>query len=92
MSQSQNYQGGCFCGAVEFSLIGTPAAMAYCHCGSCRQWSAGPVNAFTLWSPDSFKTPRAQRTSRHMTKPPPLKTKLEQVIANGARPVVAMFI
>lgn len=23
--------------------------MGYCHCESCRQWSAGPVNAFTLW-------------------------------------------
>lgn len=55
MSQSQSYQGGCFCGAVEFSLSGTPAAMAYCHCGSCRQWSAGPVTAFTLWPPESFK-------------------------------------
>lgn len=55
MSQSQSYHGGCFCGAVEFSLSGTPAVMAYCHCGSCRQWSAGPVNAFTMWPPDCFK-------------------------------------
>ena len=22
--------------------------MGYCHCASCRHWSAGPVNAFTL--------------------------------------------
>ena len=55
MSQSDNYKGRCFCGAVEFSLTGAPEIMAYCHCGSCRQWSAGPVNAFTLWQPDSFK-------------------------------------
>ena len=27
--------------------------MGYCHCSSCRSWSAGPVNAFTLWKPDS---------------------------------------
>ena len=27
----------------------------YCHCTSCRQWSAGPVNAFTLWKPDAVK-------------------------------------
>jgi hypothetical protein len=26
--------------------------MGYCHCASCRAWSAGPVNAFTLWKPD----------------------------------------
>ena len=25
-----------------------PKAMGYCHCSSCRSWSAAPVNAFTL--------------------------------------------
>ncbi len=25
--------------------------MGYCHCTSCRTWSASPVNAFTLWDP-----------------------------------------
>ena len=29
--------------------------MGYCHCSSCRKWSASPVNAFTLWKPDSVK-------------------------------------
>ncbi|HET9817969.1 MAG TPA: GFA family protein [Rhodanobacteraceae bacterium] len=42
----------CFCGAVEVSLTGAPEAMGYCHCESCRRWSAGPVNAFSLW-PDA---------------------------------------
>jgi len=27
--------------------------MGYCHCEACRSWSAGPVNAFSLWKPDS---------------------------------------
>ena len=52
------YPGECFCGAVQFEVSGTPAAMGYCHCESCRHWSAGPVNAFTLWSPDSLKITR----------------------------------
>ena len=52
---SSQYKGRCFCGDVKFTLTGEPAAMAYCHCDSCRHWSAGPVNAFTLWPPDSFK-------------------------------------
>ena len=43
----------CFCGAVELSLSGAPAAMGYCHCESCRHWSAGPVNAFSLWPADA---------------------------------------
>jgi hypothetical protein len=29
--------------------------MGYCHCESCRSWSAAPVNAFTLWKPDALK-------------------------------------
>lgn len=48
----QGYKGQCFCGSVAFELRGNPEAMGYCHCDSCRRWSAGPVNAFTLWSPD----------------------------------------
>ena len=49
------YKGSCFCGAVQFTVTGEPAAMGYCHCESCRTWSAGPVNAFTLWKPEQLK-------------------------------------
>lgn len=49
------FKGECFCGAVQFRTRGQPAAMGYCHCASCRQWSAGPVNAFTLWVPDAVE-------------------------------------
>lgn len=52
---SATYQGSCFCGAVQFTVTGEPAAMGYCHCDSCRHWSAGPVNAFTLWNPSAVK-------------------------------------
>jgi len=46
------YTGTCFCGAVEVQAEGDPAGMGYCHCRSCRSWSGGPVNAFTLWPPE----------------------------------------
>jgi hypothetical protein len=49
------YKARCFCGAVEFTVTGEPAVMGYCHCDSCRHWSAGPVNAFTLWDPAAVK-------------------------------------
>ena len=52
---ADKYRGTCFCGAVEIEETGEPAAMGYCHCRSCRHWSAGPVNAFTLWPPESVK-------------------------------------
>lgn len=45
----------CFCGAVKIEVTGEPAGMGYCHCSSCREWSAGPVNAFTLWEPQNVK-------------------------------------
>lgn len=56
--ESGKYEGACFCGAVQFEITGAPAAMGYCHCESCRQWSAGPVNAFTLWGPGAVKVTR----------------------------------
>ncbi|WP_423415037.1 GFA family protein [Hyphomicrobium sp. B1] len=49
------YKGECFCGAVKVEATGAPDAMGYCHCNSCRAWSAGPVNAFTLWKPDAVQ-------------------------------------
>lgn len=51
MSKEHKYQGSCFCGDVKFTVSGKPEAMAYCHCESCRKWSASPVSAFTLWKP-----------------------------------------
>ena len=47
------HTGKCFCGAVELEVAGEPAAMGYCHCNSCRSWSGGPVNAFSLWKPEA---------------------------------------
>jgi hypothetical protein len=54
------YNGSCFCGAVEVTVTGVPAGMGYCHCASCREWSAGPVNAFTLWKPEQVKITKGE--------------------------------
>ena len=50
--------GQCFCGSVTLEVTGEPQVMGYCHCASCRSWSAGPVNAFTLWSPEAVRITR----------------------------------
>jgi hypothetical protein len=52
---SDLHKGQCFCGAVELEASGSPEAMGYCHCASCRSWSAAPLNAFTLWKSDAVK-------------------------------------
>jgi hypothetical protein len=49
------YKGTCFCGAVQLSATGNPEGMGFCHCASCRSWAAAPVNAFTLWKPESVE-------------------------------------
>ena len=58
MEQARTYEGSCFCGAVQFTVSGEPAVMGYCHCDSCRHWSAGPVNAFSLWKPNAVRVTR----------------------------------
>jgi hypothetical protein len=57
---AKELRGTCFCGAVEVSVKGEPKAMGYCHCESCRQWSAGPVNAFSLWDPSAVSITRGE--------------------------------
>ena len=68
-----SYRGTCFCGAVEIAVTGQPNAMGYCHCRSCRSWSGGPVNAFSLWPPEAVTVTKVNSTS-HLsqdgTEPP----------------------
>jgi hypothetical protein len=62
--------GTCFCGAVAVEVTGAPEAMGYCHCRSCRSWSAGPVNAFTLWKPENVKVTQGQEHVARFEKTP----------------------
>ena len=75
MSTERQYRGRCFCGAVEVQVVGKPAVQGYCHCTSCREWSASPVNAFTLWAPSAVAVTRGvdqvgsyQKTERSIRK------------------------
>lgn len=68
--QDKVHSGSCFCGTVRFSVSGEPAAAGYCHCDSCRGWSAAPVNAFTLWKPDSVKVTHGADRLRGFSKTP----------------------
>ena len=57
---SDNCKGVCFCGEVELEVTGTPVVTGYCHCEDCRAWSAAPVNAFSLWAPDSVRITKGE--------------------------------
>jgi hypothetical protein len=70
MSDQKTYKGSCFCGAVEFEASGKPEAMGYCHCESCRHWSAGPVNAFSLWKPQALNVTKGAENIGTYNKTP----------------------
>ena len=55
-----SYKGQCFCGAVEIIVTGEAVGAGYCHCASCRSWSAGPLNAFTLWKPEAVEITKGE--------------------------------
>src|SRR5262249_54376312 len=55
------YLGKCFCGAVEIAVTGEPVGMGYCHCSSCRSWSASPVNGFTLWPREAVTVTKGEK-------------------------------
>ena len=44
--------------------------MGYCHCRSCRSWSGGPINAFTLWKPGAVKVTRGAEHIKTYQKTP----------------------
>ena len=77
------HKGECFCGAVHVEVLGEPEAMGYCHCQSCRSWSAAPVNAFTLGNP----TPCGLLRVRNML---PRSKRPNSVNGNTARNAVAI--
>ncbi len=64
MNLDTTYAGRCFCGEIRFTVTGEPALMGYCHCESCRQWTAAPVSAFSLWKPDAIQITHGQDSLR----------------------------
>jgi len=62
------HKGECFCGAVKIEVTGEPEGMGYCHCRSCRSWSGGPVNAFSLWKPGAVKVASGGDTLKTFAK------------------------
>jgi hypothetical protein len=46
----------CFCKAVEVEVTGDPVTQGFCHCTSCRRWTAQPVLAYALWPKSMVRT------------------------------------
>src|SRR6478672_6096330 len=69
-TMTKTHKGSCFCGSVDIAVSGKPVVMGYCHCNSCRHWSASPVNAFTLWQPESVKITQGEENIGTYNKTP----------------------
>lgn len=41
-SRPQTAEGGCFCSAVRYRIIGPPLLSIICHCNTCRRTSSAP--------------------------------------------------
>ena len=65
-----SHKGACFCGAVEIEVRGEPEGMGFCHCRSCRSWSGGPVNAFSLWMPEAVSVTKGANNIATFAKTP----------------------
>ena len=78
MTSPKTYDGSCFCGAVEFTVTGAPVSMGYCHCNSCRHWSAAPL----IPSPCGSQKTLELRGEKKILGP---LAKRRKAIASGAR-------
>ena len=70
MSPDELHPAGCFCGKVHFTLSAEPVVMGYCHCESCRRWSASPVNAFAMWPLDHVQVVQGEELVGTFSKTP----------------------
>ena len=60
---SENFDGGCLCGAVRFRAVGIPKWILWCHCQSCRKHSGAPASVFV-----SFEHAAVTVTKGEITK------------------------
>ena len=57
---SRPLQGGCFCGAVRFTVAGPETFACFCHCESCQQAAGAPVVAWATYERDTFEITKGE--------------------------------
>jgi hypothetical protein len=59
---SEQFEGGCLCGAVRFVATGQPESVAWCHCQSCRKHSGAPVSVFVAFDRTAYTVTKGEIT------------------------------
>lgn len=52
---SEDFAGGCLCGAVRYSAAGPPRHPTLCHCQSCRHAAGAPAVAWLTFPKERFR-------------------------------------
>ena len=69
MSQRNEFEGGCLCGALRYRCATPPLDAGYCHCRLCQRSTGAPVLVWATFPFDRFAytqgTPALYRSSAH---------------------------
>jgi len=60
---TDNFEGGCLCGAVRFTATGEPKGVYWCHCQSCRRHSGAPVSVFVAFERTAYTVTQGEITT-----------------------------
>ena len=55
MGGTEQYGGGCRCGAIRYRISGAPVMVEYCHCHSCRKSSGSVVASLAGFRREGFE-------------------------------------
>ncbi len=62
--KDQIYSGGCFCGAIRFTVAAPVLYCCFCHCRSCQRASGGAVVPWVIFNKRGFVEEKGQRQLR----------------------------
>jgi len=59
-SATDQFEGGCLCGAVRFIATGQPKGVYWCHCHSCRKHSGAPVSVYVAFAHAAYTVTKGE--------------------------------
>jgi hypothetical protein len=59
---TDQFEGGCLCGAVRLTATGQPKGVYWCHCQSCRKHSGAPASVFVAFDRSSYSITKGEIT------------------------------